>query len=649
MDNRQLLLTLFLTIAMLLYNRQVLANRRCPNCGQSPVPYPFSTSPACGDPLYKITCKANALWFNALNGSSYLITSINPLTQRLTIRPPGFAKNTCMAADFASQGFQLDSNLPFNITGSNTVIIMNCSQLVFEFFSALNCSSTSRCHDYVKENAVAKAACGAIPEQICCWFKTGGSLNEYKIRVRTERCSAYQSFVNLDLESPVSKWPEPGLELEWSLPQEPMCKTTADCQDLPNSLCLPDPIGVRTKRCFCLAGFMWDPINGVCEKCKHRGHCHQHKTKTPLIGGSALAVVAMLLGIIVIFLVYKKQHLHQKREKLAQVNLSKVRERILSVNSGGLMGRIFTSKEITKATNNFSRDNLLGSGGFGEVFKGIIDNGTVTAIKRAKAGNTKGIDQILNEVRILCQVNHRSLVKLLGCCVELEQPLLVYEYIPNGTLFDNLHTSNKKAHLTWTRRLVIAHQTAEGLAYLHSSATPPIYHRDVKSSNILLDQELNAKVSDFGISRLAVTDTSHITTCAQGTLGYLDPEYYINFQLTDKSDVYSFGVVLLEMLTSKKAIDFSRVDEDVNLVVYGRKILKQEKLLDAIDPVLKEGASKLELETMQALWSLAEACLDDKRQNRPSMKEVADEIEYIMSLVIADENSCINSSTIKSV
>lgn len=344
----------------------------------------------------------------------------------------------------------------------------------------------------------------------------------------------------------------------------------------------------------------------------------------------------MLIGAIIGSIVYKRRD--QNVARSAHFSLTKFREDMLNANnSAGKSAKIFTGKEITRATNNFSKDNVLGSGGFGEVFKGVLDDGTITAVKRAKPGNTKGMDQIFNEVRILCQVNHRSLVKLMGCCLELEQPLLIYEYIRNGTLFEHLHAGNfntsKRVSLTWPMRLIIAHQTAEGLAYLHDSVVPRIYHRDIKSSNILLDDKLNAKVADFGLSRLAMTESSHITTCAQGTLGYLDPEYYLNFQLTDKSDVYSFGVVLLELLTSKKAIDFNRQEEDVNLVVYVKNILREERLMDAIDPRIKEGAGIVELETMKALGSLASACLDERRQNRPSMKEVADEIEYIISIV----------------
>ena len=329
----------------------------------------------------------------------------------------------------------------------------------------------------------------------------------------------------------------------------------------------------------------------------------------------------------------------QQKIKEAQERLKKEREEILNA-SGGTTAKIFSGKEIKKATNSFSRDRLLGSGGYGDVYKGTLNDGTLVAVKCAKVGNAKGVDQILNEVRILCQVNHRSLVRLLGCCVELEQPIMVYEFISNGTLYEHLHglISGGYSRLSWSHRLGIAYRTAEGLAYLHFSANPPIYHRDVKSSNILLDEKMNAKVSDFGLSRLAQTDLSHISTCAQGTLGYLDPEYYRNYQLTDKSDVYSFGVVLLELLTSQKAIDFNRDADDVNLAVYVKRLVDEERILDAVDPALKEGASSLEIDTMKALGFLAVGCLEERRQNRPSMKEVAEEIEYIISIATAKKS-----------
>jgi serine/threonine protein kinase len=223
-------------------------------------------------------------------------------------------------------------------------------------------------------------------------------------------------------------------------------------------------------------------------------------------------------------------------------------------------------------------------------------------------------------------------VRLLGCCVDLEQPLMVYEFIPNGTLADHLYGSMNSPPLPWRRRLAIAHHTAEGIAYLHFSAVPPIYHRDIKSSNILLDEQLDGKVSDFGLSRLAQPGLNHVSTCVQGTLGYLDPEYYHNYQLTDKSDVYSFGVVLLELVTSERAIDFGRGADDVNLAVHVQRAADEEQLMDAADPAMKVGATQLQLDTMKALGFLALGCLEERRQNRPPMKEVAEEIECIINI-----------------
>ncbi|KAF8016425.1 hypothetical protein BT93_H1822 [Corymbia citriodora subsp. variegata] len=526
----------------------------CPNCGNMTVPYPLSTGPSCGDQSYKVRCSFGTLFFDALNGS-YVITSINPQLQRLVIRPSDWVDHACMSADFRSQGIYLDPSLPFNITSSNTLSLMNCSTEVLS--STLDCSPTSICHAYIRDNPLAAASCSNI--SLCCILKTGGSQNEYRIRVRPDRCMAYQSFVNLDTSLPVSKWePFRGLELEWELPQEPLCNSQVDCQSSANSMCSVDPMKAVQKRCFCQSGFRWDPIAGLCynTKCPRPEECKK-KSKSPLIGGLTFSAAAVLFSFAVLFVVHRQRE-RIKRE--AQLSLTKTREDILNANCSGKAAKIFTGKEITKATSNFSRENLLGAGGFGEVFKGTLDDGTVIAVKRAKLGNTKGIDQILNEVRILCQVNHRSLVILLGCCVDLQLPLLIYEYISHGNLFDHLHGAYK----------------SEGLAYLHTSAVPPIFHRDIKSSNILLDEKLDAKVSDFGLSRLAETDATHITTCAQGTLGYLDPEYYLNFQLTDKSDVYSFGVVMLELLTSKKAIDFNRDEEEVNLAIHIKKILKKK-------------------------------------------------------------------------
>ncbi|XP_068489338.1 wall-associated receptor kinase-like 20 [Phaseolus vulgaris] len=631
---------IFTTMALLLSRAEAM--RKCGNCGPNPVPYPLSTGPDCGDPWYKIRCTAGTLWFDALAGSSYAIKSIDPSTRRIITRPPTLAPKTCVSTDFRSEGMHLNETLPFSVASGNAIFLFNCTAHA----PSMNCSASSACHSYIKEHADF-GACGSAGS--CCEYRSGGARKEFAIRLHGGECAAYAGFVDLNGTAATvgKRWPESGVGIEWVAPQEPVCKETMDCKELLNSKCGVGPSG-GVHRCFCNAGFAWDPINGWCQpqtqtnntKCTGHGkdsHCKVRKKKKKKM---LLAVVVSLGGIVfvltVIGVLFYKKH-NQTKGKAKEAKISK-RKEVSSAKANALSSRIFTGREIKKATNNFSPENLIGTGGFGEVFKGTFDDGTVFAIKRAKLGSTKGIDQMQNEVRILCQVNHRSLVRLLGCCLELEHPLLIYELVSNGTLFDYLHrhscgtTEPLKLH----QRLKIAHQTAEGLSYLHSSAVPPIYHRDVKSSNILLDDKLDAKVSDFGLSRLvelAEENKSHIFTSAQGTLGYLDPEYYRNFQLTDKSDVYSFGVVLMELLTAQKAIDFNREEESVNLAMYGKRKMVEEKLMDVVDPFLKEGASDLELETMKSLGYLAVSCLDDQRQKRPSMKEVADEIEYLIKVI----------------
>ncbi|EEF38149.1 wall-associated receptor kinase-like 20 [Ricinus communis] len=617
---------LLLTAALLLtFAVSTFSAIQCPNCGNMSVPYPLSTGPTCGDQSYKITCNASTLVFDTVN-NSYPIISIDQSTQRLVIQPADIIPNTCMVSDYIHQGIQLNSSLPFNITSSNTVMLMNCSESILD--QPLDCSATSLCHLYANSTrGRQESPCADF--SLCCTYKAGGSPSAYRIRIREAGgCRAYKIFVNLDTDLPVDRWQDPGLEIQWEQPQEPVCGSQVDCDG--SSACGPDPNISGVKRCYCKVGLRWDPTQGICAQpagCEGLGGCGDRSRKTALIAGLSSSLSVLLLAITIGVPLYK----HNKGIKEAQERLARHREEILSAD-GSKTAKLFTGKEIKKATNSFSKDRLIGAGGYGEVYKGVLDDGTVVAVKCAKLGNTKSTDQLLNEVRILCQVNHRSLVGLLGCCVELVQPILVYEYIQNGTLLDHLGGLDGQSRLSWTCRLRIAHETAECLSYLHTSATPPIYHRDIKSSNILLDDKLNAKISDFGLSRLAYSDLSHISTCAQGTIGYIDPEYFRRFQLTDKSDVYSFGVVLLELLTSMKAIDFDRGEDNVNLVIYVQRMVEEEKFMEIIDPLLKEKASSLELESIKALALLALDCLEERRENRPSMKEVAEEIEYILTI-----------------
>ncbi|EFJ20814.1 hypothetical protein SELMODRAFT_108156, partial [Selaginella moellendorffii] len=258
---------------------------------------------------------------------------------------------------------------------------------------------------------------------------------------------------------------------------------------------------------------------------------------------------------------------------------------------------------------------------------GILQDGTVVAIKRSKSSANFGVmdEQFLNEITILSQVNHRNLVKLKGWCMDTRRnapPLLVYEYVTNGTLLEHLQCKRGVVPLGWEQRLQIAIETAEALAYLHSVAAPPIYHRDVKSSNILLDDSLSAKVADFAA-------TTHVSTLRiQGTPGYCDPELMTTFRLTDKSDVYSFGVVLLELVTGQKPLDFGRESSRVNLAFYSLPLIRMEMIEELVDP--KMGVvSAVERCSVARVAALADKCLAECGANRPKMREVVEELTSI--------------------
>ncbi|KAJ0464455.1 putative protein kinase RLK-Pelle-WAK family [Helianthus annuus] len=287
---------------------------------------------------------------------------------------------------------------------------------------------------------------------------------------------------------------------------------------------------------------------------------------------------------------------------------------------------LFTSRELAKATDNFNQNRILGKGGQGIVYKGMLTDGRIVAVKKSTLVDESQLEQFINEVVILSQVNHRNVVKLLGCCLETEVPLLVSEFIPNGTLYDRIHDESHELPLSFNMRLQIATEVAQALSYLHSATSIQIYHRDIKTTNILLDDKYRAKVSDFGTSRCVSTDQTHLTTLVKGTLGYLDPEYFHSSQFTEKSDVYSFGVVMAELLTGEMPISLTGFGENRSLVAHFMLAMEEGRVMSIFDAlVIKEGTRN----ELLVLANLAMQCLNPVGKNRPTMKEVAAELEII--------------------
>lgn len=295
---------------------------------------------------------------------------------------------------------------------------------------------------------------------------------------------------------------------------------------------------------------------------------------------------------------------------------------------------VFTLREMEDATCSFSDANLLGKGGFGRVYHGTLQSGEVVAIKKMEMPAFKeaeGEREFRVEVDILSRLDHPNLVSLIGYCADGKHRFLVYEYMHKGNLQDHLNGIGE-AKMDWERRLKVALGAAKGLAYLHSSSAAgmPIVHRDFKSTNILLDSNLDAKISDFGLAKfMPEGQESHVTARVLGTFGYFDPEYTSTGKLSLQSDVYAFGVVLLELLTGRRAVDLNQGPNDQNLVVQVRHILNdRKKLRKVIDPEMSRNSYTME--SIAIFANLASRCVRTESSERPTMAECVRELQMII-------------------
>ncbi|KAM7488198.1 hypothetical protein LguiB_025682 [Lonicera macranthoides] len=297
-----------------------------------------------------------------------------------------------------------------------------------------------------------------------------------------------------------------------------------------------------------------------------------------------------------------------------------------------IAAQTFSFRELATATKNFRPECLLGEGGFGCVYKGRLEStGQVVAVKQLDRNGLQGNREFLVEVLMLSLLHHNNLVNLIGYCADGDQRLLVYEFMPLGSLEDHLHDlPPNKEPLDWNTRMKIAAGAAKGLEYLHDKANPPVIYRDLKSSNILLDEGYHPKLSDFGLAKLGpVGDKTHVSTRVMGTYGYCAPEYAMTGQLTLKSDVYSFGVVFLELITGRKAIDNNRAPGEHNLVAWARPLFKdRRKFPKMADPLLQ---GRYPMRGLYQALAVAAMCLQEQAATRPLIGDVVTALTYLAS------------------
>ncbi|KAL6131348.1 hypothetical protein ACLB2K_069724 [Fragaria x ananassa] len=354
--------------------------------------------------------------------------------------------------------------------------------------------------------------------------------------------------------------------------------------------------------------------------------------------GVIVGLAAGLFLAIVFFLLYRRRR--RRRGRRAHAVHSKAEDVMVNAEEGkdangmamfsaSKIGYRFPLAAIQVATENFSENLLIGVGGFGKVYKGVLRDNTKVAVKRGAPQSKQGLAEFRTEIEMLSQFRHRHLVSLIGYCDEKDELIIIYEYMENGSLKNHLYGLDLPC-LSWRKRLEICVGAAKGLHYLHTSSEKTIIHRDVKSANILLDENLMVKVADFGLSKTGPEiDQTHVSTAVKGSFGYLDPEYLTRQQLTEKSDVYSFGVVMFEVLCGRPVIDPSRSREEVSLVEWAMKRHQNGQLEEIVDPHL---AGHVKPDALKKFGDVAAKCLAECGVDRPTVGDVLWNLEFVLQL-----------------
>ncbi|KAK9741406.1 hypothetical protein RND81_03G103100 [Saponaria officinalis] len=623
----------------------------CPSrCGNLTIPYPFGIGPACSlNPFYSLTCNTSFDPHKAFltNPTSSNYSEIpRTIHELIDISETQFRVRNMVLYNCHNpinginrseeHGMSLPSDSPFVFSATaNKIVVIGCGY--YSKFVGQGQKSINLCSSYCnrKEDVIAGHCSGSngCKEDVII----NNVVREYFFFVSRprpdsisyDRCGyTFMGESNTFKFGGISDFDDPNVFVERTLQSVPLvvdwvignqtCKearkheASYGCQQ--NATCVDANSGIGGYRCRCRNGFEGNPY------------------LPPGCSGFGISIFCIVMGVSWIYLMIRKHRSIQKREKLFSKNGGLLLKRQLSsICEGGTEPvRIFTEKDLKMATNNFRDDCIAGRGGHGIVYKGILEDNSFIAIKKSVIVEESQVEQFINELVILSQINHRNVVKLLGCCLEVEVPLLIYEFIPNGALFNHIHNGVHGSWLDWPNCVRVVSEIANALEYLHCSAFSPIIHRDIKSANILLDQNYTAKVSDFGGSRVIPVDQTKCNTAVQGTLGYLDPEYLFTSELTEKSDVYSFGVLVAEMLTRKKAVFALKGSEFHNLATYFVESMKKDQLLSILSPQVSK---KAPIEEVMFLAEIVNQCLSLRGEDRPTMKDIAVHLDRLSNVL----------------
>ncbi|CAL9172621.1 unnamed protein product [Musa hybrid cultivar] len=580
-------------------------------CGSATVSYPFGFSDGCG---IRLNCSAAG----EMQLSGHRITVITHETIILDVQP------VCDRSILAAEGLFRSH---YAMTSSNTLFLRNCSSQR-DFGCIISTEKISR--------RLNVTSCGLQGDDTICYSsrKTGGFLSWEEFSEATAGCA----FMFASARYGGATFSKPSLvfgeaETGWWLNGECRCATNANCKRVDT----PVSGGSTGFRCSCHEGFVGDGFadGAGCARVQNcrslssiSGDCWSGSKVGAFLGG-VLAAVSLMLGVA-FFREYIRRLSTASRGK-------QITRRLLSQTSCTVA--TFSLKNVERATSNFAGTSVLGTGAYSTVYVGKLSNAGLVAIKRLKHDD---VDLIINEIKLVSSVSHPNVVRLLGCCIESGEHILVYEFMPNGTLSQHLRRKRGDG-LSWHARVSIAADVATAVAYLHTAVQPPIYHRDVKSSNILLDYDLRPKLADFGLATPAMVESSNASTVPQGTMGYVDPQCHCNFHLSDKCDVYSFGVVLVEIITAMKVVDFGRATSEVNLAALATDRIGKGMVEDIVDPFIKDDWDGRTRASVQEVAEVAFRCLAFYREARPSMAEVAEELERIRT---EDCRSAVENATI---